>query len=32
MTSTALDDPRLKDKRIGIVAGTPPATYLRSTA
>lgn len=21
-------DPRLKDKRIGIVAGTPPATYL----
>ncbi len=24
----ALGDPRLKDKRIGIVAGTPPATYL----
>jgi quinoprotein dehydrogenase-associated probable ABC transporter substrate-binding protein len=23
-----LTDPRLKDKRIGIVAGTPPATYL----
>ena len=23
-----LADPRLKDKRIGIVAGTPPATYL----
>lgn len=25
---TSLADPRLKDKRIGIVAGTPPATYL----
>lgn len=24
----ALGDPRLADKRIGIVAGTPPATYL----
>lgn len=24
----ALTDPRLKTKRIGIVAGTPPATYL----
>jgi quinoprotein dehydrogenase-associated probable ABC transporter substrate-binding protein len=24
----ALGDPRLKDKRIGIVAGTPPASYL----
>jgi quinoprotein dehydrogenase-associated probable ABC transporter substrate-binding protein len=24
----ALTDPRLKKKRIGIVAGTPPATYL----
>lgn len=23
-----LSDPRLKDKRLGIVAGTPPATYL----
>jgi quinoprotein dehydrogenase-associated probable ABC transporter substrate-binding protein len=23
-----LSDPRLKDKRIGVVAGTPPATYL----
>lgn len=23
-----LSDPRLKDKRVGIVAGTPPATYL----
>jgi quinoprotein dehydrogenase-associated probable ABC transporter substrate-binding protein len=23
-----LADPRLKDRRIGIVAGTPPATYL----
>jgi quinoprotein dehydrogenase-associated probable ABC transporter substrate-binding protein len=23
-----LDDPRLKGKRIGVVAGTPPATYL----
>jgi quinoprotein dehydrogenase-associated probable ABC transporter substrate-binding protein len=26
----ALDDPRLKDKKLGIVAGTPPATYLVS--
>jgi quinoprotein dehydrogenase-associated probable ABC transporter substrate-binding protein len=25
---TALDDPRLKDKRIGIVAGTPPSTNM----
>ena len=25
---TALDDPRLKDKRIGVVAGTPPATIM----
>jgi quinoprotein dehydrogenase-associated probable ABC transporter substrate-binding protein len=24
----SLGDPRLKEKRIGIVAGTPPATYL----
>jgi quinoprotein dehydrogenase-associated probable ABC transporter substrate-binding protein len=24
----SLADPRLKEKRIGIVAGTPPATYL----
>src|SRR5580704_3199963 len=24
----ALADPRLQDKRIGIVAGTPPSTYL----
>lgn len=24
----ALADPRLKERRIGIVAGTPPATYL----
>jgi quinoprotein dehydrogenase-associated probable ABC transporter substrate-binding protein len=24
----SLRDPRLKEKRIGIVAGTPPATYL----
>lgn len=24
----SLDDPRLKDKRIGVVAGTPPATNL----
>jgi quinoprotein dehydrogenase-associated probable ABC transporter substrate-binding protein len=24
----AIGDPRLADKRIGIVAGTPPATYL----
>lgn len=23
-----IGDPRLKDKRIGVVAGTPPATYL----
>ena len=23
-----LSDPRLKEKRIGVVAGTPPATYL----
>jgi quinoprotein dehydrogenase-associated probable ABC transporter substrate-binding protein len=23
-----LSDPRLKDKRVGVVAGTPPATYL----
>lgn len=23
-----LDDPRLKDKRIGVVAGTPPATVM----
>jgi quinoprotein dehydrogenase-associated probable ABC transporter substrate-binding protein len=27
-TAYALEDPRLKDRRIGIVAGTPPATYL----
>ena len=25
---TALDDPKLKDKRIGIVAGTPPSTNM----
>ena len=25
---TTIADPKLKDKRIGIVAGTPPATYL----
>lgn len=25
---TALDDPRLKSKKIGIIAGTPPATLL----
>jgi quinoprotein dehydrogenase-associated probable ABC transporter substrate-binding protein len=25
---TALDDPKLKDKRIGIVAGTPPGTNM----
>ena len=25
---TALDDPRLKGRRIGVVAGTPPATIL----
>src|ERR1700736_5360831 len=25
---TALSDPRLKDKRIGIVAGTPPSTNM----
>jgi quinoprotein dehydrogenase-associated probable ABC transporter substrate-binding protein len=24
----ALSDPRLKDKKLGIVAGTPPATYF----
>jgi quinoprotein dehydrogenase-associated probable ABC transporter substrate-binding protein len=24
----SLSDPRLKDKRVGIVAGTPPATYM----
>jgi quinoprotein dehydrogenase-associated probable ABC transporter substrate-binding protein len=24
----ALDDPRLKDKKLGVVAGTPPATYF----
>ncbi len=24
----SLDDPRLKDKRIGVVAGTPPATIM----
>jgi quinoprotein dehydrogenase-associated probable ABC transporter substrate-binding protein len=24
----ALGDPRLQDKRIGVVAGTPPSTYL----
>jgi quinoprotein dehydrogenase-associated probable ABC transporter substrate-binding protein len=24
----ALGDPRLQDKRIGVVAGTPPATYM----
>jgi quinoprotein dehydrogenase-associated probable ABC transporter substrate-binding protein len=24
----SLEDPRLKERRIGIVAGTPPATYL----
>jgi quinoprotein dehydrogenase-associated probable ABC transporter substrate-binding protein len=24
----ALGDPRIRDKRIGIVAGTPPATYM----
>ena len=24
----SLDDPRLKDKRIGIIAGTPPATIM----
>ena len=27
-TVDALSDVRLKDKRIGVVAGTPPATYL----
>ena len=26
----ALSDPRLKGKRIGIVAGTPPSTYMAS--
>jgi quinoprotein dehydrogenase-associated probable ABC transporter substrate-binding protein len=25
---TSLDDPRLKDKRVGVVAGTPPATAM----
>lgn len=25
---TTLADPRLKDKRVGIIAGTPPATHL----
>lgn len=25
---TSLDDPRLQDKRIGVIAGTPPATTL----
>ena len=25
---TTLADPRLKDKHIGVVAGTPPATYI----
>ncbi|MCB8838256.1 substrate-binding domain-containing protein [Aurantimonas sp. VKM B-3413] len=25
---TTIEDPKLKGKRIGIVAGTPPATYL----
>jgi quinoprotein dehydrogenase-associated probable ABC transporter substrate-binding protein len=25
---TTISDPRLKDKRIGIVAGTPPSTYM----
>jgi quinoprotein dehydrogenase-associated probable ABC transporter substrate-binding protein len=24
----ALSDPRLQDKRVGVVAGTPPSTYL----
>jgi quinoprotein dehydrogenase-associated probable ABC transporter substrate-binding protein len=27
-TIETLEDPRLKGKRIGIIAGTPPATYL----
>src|SRR5262245_60808395 len=27
-----LSDPRLKEKRIGVVAGTPPATYLAMNA
>jgi quinoprotein dehydrogenase-associated probable ABC transporter substrate-binding protein len=27
-----LTDPRLRDRRIGIVAGTPPATYLAVNA
>ncbi len=31
-TVETLDDPRLKDKRIGIVAGTPPATNLAVNA
>lgn len=25
---TAIDDPKLKDKRIGVVARTPPSTYM----
>jgi len=25
---TAIGDPKLRDKRIGIVAGTPPSTYM----
>lgn len=25
---TSLEDPRLKDKRIGVIAGTPPATLM----
>ena len=25
---TKLEDPKLKDKRVGIVAGTPPGTYM----
>lgn len=31
-TVETLEDPRLKDKRIGIVAGTPPATNLAINA
>jgi len=31
-TVETLEDPRLKDKRIGIVAGTPPATNLAVNA
>jgi len=27
-----LSDPRLKEKRIGVVAGTPPATYLAANS